>query len=63
MFRRIVIVLFGLIACLAPAHRVVAQQTAAGKQPPGGGGRGPGGYVNVSSFELFGTPAKRGGGH
>ena len=44
MFRRIVIVLFGLIACLAPAHRVVAQQTAAGKQPPGGGGQGPGGY-------------------
>jgi hypothetical protein len=43
MFRRIVIVLFGLIACLVLAYQVAAQQTAsAGGQPPGGLGRGSG---------------------
>jgi hypothetical protein len=43
MFRRIVIVLFGLIACLVLAYQVAAQQTAsAGGPPPGGGGRGSG---------------------
>lgn len=28
-----------------------------------GSGHGSGGYVNVASFELYGTPVKRGGGH
>lgn len=28
-----------------------------------GSGQGSGGYVNVASFELYGTPVKRGGGH
>ena len=42
MFRGIVIVLFGLIACLVLAYEVAAQQTAsAGGQPAAGGGRGP----------------------
>lgn len=27
-----------------------------------GSGHGSGGYVNVASFELYGTPVKRGGG-
>src|SRR5215475_14163370 len=43
MFRGIVIVLFGLIPCLALAYQAAAQQTAsAGGRPPGGGGRGSG---------------------
>jgi hypothetical protein len=28
-----------------------------------GSGHGSGGYVNVASFEVYGTPVKRGGGH
>src|SRR5258708_5794598 len=28
-----------------------------------GSGHGSGGYVNVASFELYGTPVKRSGGH
>ena len=28
-----------------------------------GRGHGSGGYVNVASFELYGTPVQRGGGH
>jgi hypothetical protein len=121
VFRHILIVLFGLIACLALAHRTAAQQATLAAGPPGAGGRGPGvpsppplffketwkikgpahaiapgevvvtnanlefrmygpsatasdpdkriwisgppGYVNVSSFEVYGTPVKRGGAH
>jgi hypothetical protein len=28
-----------------------------------GSGHGSGGYVNVASFEVYGTPVKRAGGH
>ena len=42
MFRRIVIVLFGVTACLVLAHGIAAQQAPAGGQPAGRGGRGPG---------------------
>lgn len=44
MFRRNVIVLFGLIACAVPALQMAAQQApAAGARAPGGRGRGEGG--------------------
>jgi hypothetical protein len=28
-----------------------------------GSGHGSGGWINVGSFELYGTPVKRSGGH